>query len=272
MTRATKRTTIILIYLAILASLFYAIYSIVKPAPTCFDGKKNQHEEGVDCGGPCDKCAIEIEAKDLEITETAFIYGGPGKFDTLAKVTNANNQFGSSSFSYEFILKDSSGNVVARKAGKSFILPSETKYIIETGLDSQIEVASVGFEITNTEWQEFINNDKPKINIYSKDYSQITSGVGYSQAYGLLRNENPFDFNLIKVKVVLRDVFNKPIAVNTTEMRTVKAGEERDFRLLWPTSFPGDVHSYEVEAEADVFNTENFIRVHIREKEPKVYD
>ncbi len=46
-------------------------------------------------------------------------------------------------------------------------------------------------------------------------------------------------------------------------MRTVQASEERDFRLLWPTAFPGTVTRVEMEAEADVYSTENFIRQYL---------
>lgn len=272
MTRGTKKTIILCVYLTLFALFGYWAYSALKPDPTCFDGKKNQGEKGIDCGGPCVPCEKQIEAREIETTEAAFIYGGPGKYDVLAKISNPNSQFGSPFFKYSFLLKNSSGEIIAGKEGSSFILPAESKYLIETSLDSREAPSDVEFEISETSWQEFFNYEKPKLNIYSKRYNLISSGVGYSEAYGLLRNENPFDFNLIKVKVILRDVFGRPVAVNTTEMRTVKAGEERDFRLLWPSSFPGDVHSDEMEAEADVFNAENFIKMYIQEKEPQKYN
>lgn len=33
------------------------------PAPTCFDGKKNGNETGIDCGGPCKRCGVGQQCK-----------------------------------------------------------------------------------------------------------------------------------------------------------------------------------------------------------------
>jgi hypothetical protein len=260
MTRETKRIIIILIYLAIFGIVSYFIYLAVRPAPTCLDGKKNQNEQGIDCGGPCAACQKEIAAQDIKTEETAFVYGGPGRFDVLAKISNPNNEYGSSNFSYEFILKGAAGEELSRRNGEEFVLPGETKYIIETNLETNGQPQSVEYSIKKTQWQEFINFQKPQLNIYSKRYDLISGGVGFSEAYGLLKNESPFDFNFIKIKVVLRDGFGKPVALNTTDMQTVSSGEQRDFRLLWPASFPGDVQGVEMEAEADVFDSQNFIK------------
>ena len=47
-------------YLAILVSLIWLVYSFeFKPAPNCFDGKKNQEETGIDCGGSCISCEVK---------------------------------------------------------------------------------------------------------------------------------------------------------------------------------------------------------------------
>lgn len=263
MTRERKRMLIIVIYLAIFSLVGFLIYLAVKPAPTCYDGKKNQKEEKIDCGGPCKPCAKIINAEPLQIMEQAFVYGGPGKYDVLAKITNPNNQFGSPKFSYEFILRDSSGQEIARKEGVGFILPAETKYVLETGLAAEIIPNEMEVKITHSNWEEFFKYEKPRLNIYNKRYDLISGGTGYSEAYGLVRNESPFDFNFIKINVILKDSSEKIIALNSTNMYTVSAGEQRDFRLLWPTSFPGETQNVEMDAEADVFNSQNFIKKYL---------
>ncbi len=263
MTRGAKRSIIIIIYLIIFSLAAYLIYLAVRPAPTCYDGKKNQREEKADCGGPCAPCEKIINAQPLEIAEKAFVYGGPGKYDVLAKIANPNNQFGSPVFSYEFILRDFSGQEIARRSGTEFILPAETKYILETGLATEMIPQKVEAKITGARWEKFFEYEKPRLNIYNKRYDLISGGIGYSEAYGLVRNESPFDFNFIKVNVVLRDASEKVLALNSTNMYTVSASEQRDFRLLWPTSFPGDVENLEIEAEADVFHSQNFIKKYL---------
>ncbi len=263
MLRERKRVLIITVYLAILFLAGCLMYLAVRPAPTCYDGRQNQKEKDVDCGGPCQPCKEIINAEPIQITEQAFVYGGPGKYDALAKITNPNNQFGSSEFSYEFALRDSEGREIAQRSGKGFILPAETKYVLETGIATEMIPREAEIKITSADWEEFFKYEKPKLNIYNKRYGLISGGAGYSEAYGLVRNESPFDFNFIKINVVLRDSSEKVLALNSTNMYTVSAGEQRDFRLLWPTSFPGDVENLEMEAEADVFHSRNFIKKYL---------
>ncbi|MCX6765649.1 MAG: hypothetical protein NT136_01655 [Candidatus Moranbacteria bacterium] len=262
MTRNYKRLIIIAVYLVIFFLVGLLIYQMTKPAPTCFDGKKNQREEGTDCGGPCAPCKKVFMAQPLAVAEKAFIYGGPGRYDVMTKISNPNSEYGSPDFSYEFILKDSSGKEIDRRSGKGFILPAETKYIIESNLEA-VGPQEVEVIIASTEWAEFSNYEKPRLDIYNKRYNLISGGVGYSEAYGLLRNDSPFDFNFIKINVILRDSGKKPVALNSTDMRTVNSREQRDFRLLWPFSFPGEVEIVEMEAEADVYNSQNFIKQYL---------
>lgn len=263
MSSGKKRIAIIIIYLIIFSIFGLLAYWIVKPDSTCFDGKRNQREEGVDCGGSCAPCERNIQAQPLIISEKSFVYGGPGKYDVMAKISNPNNLFGSSGFSYEFILRDSSGKEIAGRIGKEFILPAETKYIIEIGLETDMPPRDINVEISDAGWEEFSDYEKPRLNIYNKHFNLISSGVGFGEAFGLLRNESPFDFNFIKINVVLRNSSGKPVAFNSTDMRTVNANEQRDFRLLWPSSFPGEVQNVEMEAEVDVYNSQSFIKKYL---------
>jgi len=260
-----KRAVIIAIYLSLLFLISWAVYSVLKPVPTCFDGKQNQGEEKADCGGPCRPCAEEINARDLKIAEKAFVRGGHQRYDVMAKISNPNDQFGSPEFSYKFILKDSQENILAEQEGKSFILPSETKYIIGTNLETESKPAVLEIDIFNRQWKTFFTYKKPQLNIYNKRYDLISSPAGFSEAFGLLVNESEFDFNVIKINVVLRDSSGNPLSFNSTEMRTITSHEERDFRLVWPIGFPGEVQDVEMEAEADVYNTQNFIKRYLKE-------
>ena len=118
--------------------------------------------------------------------------------------------------------------------------------------------------MSEVKWARFSGyQEKPSINIYQKRYNKISSGAGFSEAFGLLVNDSPYDFRSIFVRVILRDDDNKPLAFNTTEMRTVKSQEERDFRLVWPSTFLGTVEKMEMEVDADVYHSHNFVRQYL---------
>lgn len=256
-----KRAVIIAIFLAVFLSFVFLLFWWLRPEPTCSDGIKNQNETGVDCGGICpDKCE-KITAEDLTSQESGFVESGAvNKYDLYSRVSNPNNIFGSSEFQYEFRLKDAEGNILATKQGSGYILPGESKYVVESNIETEKIPADVEFAITGQTWVEFTGYfEKPQLKVVNKRYDQIRSGVGFSEATGLLKNESPYDFNLIKLEIILKDAAGQVIALNSTEMRTVKSGENRDFRSLWLSRFPGDVMDVEVQAEADIFDPASFI-------------
>jgi hypothetical protein len=261
--RNKKRTIISIIYIILFFLLGWGLYNIFKPVPTCFDGKKNQNELNVDCGGVCGECKRELVAKDLEIQETAFVLGGENKYDVVARISNPNISLGSSNFEYEFSLKDASGNVLATRTGKDFILPKENKYVIEANLETTAVPASVSFAVKNYQWSEFSGFEEPRLVIYQLAFSPQSGNFGSSEAGGLLVNESAFDFNAIRVNVVLRDESGKIVGLNFTQMQTVNANDQRDFKVIWPLGIAGNP-TVEAEPEANAFDSQNFIRRYVK--------
>lgn len=259
--RTAKRIKIIFVYLVLLALISFVVYHAIKPEETCLDKVKNQNEEDIDCGGSCAPCK-KITAQDLIVQDKGFVENGrPSGYDFWALLSNPNNLFGARSFQYEIKFKDASGSVIAERTGIGFILPGEKKYIVENNLNSESSPAGIEFRIIKIEWAEFNNYyEKPNLSIVNKSYSQISSGVGFSEAYGLLKNESPYDFNIIKIQVMLKNSSGKIVALNSTEMRTIKSGEERDFKALWFNRFPGEVAGVETQPEINIFEVEAFVK------------
>ena len=257
-----KKIVIILIYLAVFSLIISGLYSIFKPKPSCFDGIQNQNEKGLDCGGICQKVCDEIKAQDLIVKESALIPSGVvGKYDFYVKIFNPNAVFGGRSIAYEIKFNDATGNAITAKQGSSFILPGEEKYIIENNVELSSEPISQIFKIVSVDWARFDDYyEKPDIQIVNKNYSEVSDGIGFANAQGLLRNRSSFDFDSIKIQVILKDLDGKILALNSTEMKTIRAGEDRDFKVFWPSSFPGIVSSMEVQAEVNVFNSDSFLR------------
>lgn len=257
-----KRGKIIFIYFIIFAVIIFGVYSLLKPAETCFDGIKNQKEVEVDCGGVCAECAKKISAQDIVVTEKAFVYGGSGKYDVLAKISNPNHAYGAENFSYTFTLKDGSGSVIATRSGTGFILPAEEKYILEMNLETAQKPEQIEFSASEYSWKEFTAFEEPNINVYNKDYQIISGGTGFSSFYGLVINESYSDFKQININIILRDASGAPIALGKTNMNTVFSKEQRDFKFVWTSGFPGEVSRDRSEAdiEVNIFTDENFIK------------
>lgn len=266
MFRSTKQSFIVFISLsiAVLVGLF-VYYSFIKSPETCFDGKQNQNEQAIDCGGVCQLACKEIvTGEDLQFQETAFVWSSENRYDILGKIYNPNSEIGATSFTYTASLLDAAGNVLAAHSGTGYILPQENKYILALNLETSATPASVSIHVSDVEWARFSGyQEKPAVSIYQKRYSEISSGTGFSEAFGLLSNESPYDFRALIVQVILRDSMGKPLALNSTEMNTVRSHENRDFRLVWPSAFPGAVENVEMVVDADVYHSDNFIQQYL---------
>jgi len=265
--RVKKRFLIITFFLLIISVIIYFFYSVFSPDPSCSDDKRNQNEKDIDCGGVCSPCQDFSQIKNLVIEEKEFVFGGNNTYDGLIKLRNINDRVGSPVFSYNAKLMDKENNLIDQKNGKGFILPGETKYIVLMGFSVKEDQYPdrLEFEVNQVQWEEFIQYQKPQLSIYNKRFNLLSDMIG-GEVYGVLKNESGFDFNLIKVNIVLRDEQNKLAALATTQMNTVRSGEERDFKLIWPYQILGQIKSIEVEAEADTYNSQNFIKTYIPEQ------
>ncbi|NTW14214.1 MAG: hypothetical protein HGA31_04255 [Candidatus Moranbacteria bacterium] len=268
--RFRKRSLIVTIVIFFLTTVGTGIYLIVRPAATCHDGKKNQNEAGVDCGGVCGACSEIFNPEAFIIRESAFVPGGnPGEYDVLVRVNNPNDELGASELTYEFRLLGSDGTVLATATGKGFILPQETKTFLSVNLRSApaSAPASVAIAFSGMTWQRFSGyQEKPAMSVVDKRYQELSNSPFFGEATGTLMNDSAFDFHAITLKVVLRDDSGKPVALNQTEMDTVLAKENREFILRWPKPFPGHVARVDVEPDVDFFRVGSFVeRYHATE-------
>lgn len=262
LTRDTKRLTIIAIYLLSVLVIGASLYFVFKPKPSCTDGKQNQNEAGVDCGGVCMVACVEkIIGNDLLVREITFIPTDRGRYDIVAKIFNPNNDIGAASFQYSLFLRDADGKELTRVSGTNFILPQETKSLLAFNLEPGQIPAKAVVELSNFQWTRLREyRAKPELNIYSRRYIGQPDPSVFGVVVATLVNESLYDFRKIQVKVVLRDASGAPLAANQTEMQTVTVGREQDIRIVFPQPFEGVVAQVDMEAEANIYDSENFLK------------
>lgn len=254
-----KRIWVSVIFFVIFIATAFILYYFISPEATCFDGKKNQAEKAVDCGGTCSPCKEEIKTQELTIAETAVVFGGNKTYDAVAKVANLNDSVGASSFKYVFKLKDSTGNIIATREGSSFILPVDTKYVADLGIkiENDIVPVSAEFFVSDVVWEKLGEIGKPQIGVYGKNFGKTPMGNG-NEADGVIRNESGYDLNKIFITVVLRDDKDRIVGVSKTEKNFVRTKVEMDFRLSWPYQFSAPVQKMEVDPQSNIFDRQNF--------------
>ncbi|HWQ60625.1 MAG TPA: FxLYD domain-containing protein [Candidatus Fimivivens sp.] len=260
--RSMKRLRITSVVILFLVAVGAVAYYLFRPAQTCIDGRRNQNETGVDCGGVCGPCTDVLDPDPFVVREAAFVSGnGSGIYDVFVKVHNPNDTIGAAQVRYDIVLKDTSGSEVGRIPGVDSLLPQETRLLVAVGAHVTGIPASVEVSFRDATWQRFSGyQERPQLTVYRTRFDKLSSGPYFGQVFGTLRNESSYDFRSVTVKMVLRDASGTPVALNQTEINTVLAGDNRDFTLIFPKAFPGDVASVEAETDADFFHQDNFIK------------
>ena len=128
--RVFKQIVIALIFSLIILSVGELIYLKHKPPPTCFDNKKNQKEEGIDCGGPCVPCELKNNPPLAIDGSPYFILGDSNKIDIVFKVLNKDLVWGAKNFSYNIILTGENNQTQTIGPKTDFVLPMSSKLIV----------------------------------------------------------------------------------------------------------------------------------------------
>ncbi len=263
MNRGIKRIVIVTIFMMFFVVILVLGWILSIKKPSCFDGKKNGNEAGIDCGGDCTPCKAKIKAKDLIIIDKSIVYGGVDKYDAIVKIRNPNTLYGASVVRYTISLFAASGDKISQKTGEVFILPAQERYLLETNIESDIVPKDLSITIDYVNWINFVNYDDPDFLVQNIKYNKVTNGTNYAEAFALIRNNSDFDFKEVRVYVVLKDEENFPIAVNATSMSNFQARDERDFLLTWPYRFPGIMSNIDIEVYANVFDSQNFTQQYL---------
>lgn len=183
-------------------------------------------------------------------------------YDFLAKITNSNTDYGSPDVEYEISFFNASGAKISQKVGSFYILPGQTKYVIDSPLKFQERIDHADFAIKSADWQKLSSLAITGVNLVVKNssYTQILQPGAFGKVGGEVLNNSDFDLNKVDVSVVLFDSGNNPLAIGQTEINTFLAKTSRGFEVTWYVPFVGNVTSVDAEANTDVFENSNFLR------------
>jgi hypothetical protein len=251
--RAKKQIFIGSIVILVILIMAFAIdFFYFREAPTCADNKKNQGEEGIDCGGPCEACDV-VNLKDIQALWVKALPTTGNNYDLAARIKNPNQNHGSSAIDYEFKVYDLNNKLIGSRAGIGFIMPREEKYLIELRVSAGGQAAKVTLSIIETKWQKTTKYEDIRLSVFDKKYQVIDIDNISSEVSGIIKNSSYFDLANVKINVALTDEKGELIAVNLVELADLVAGQERYFSAPWFFRFVGSVFSIDIEPTANVF-------------------
>lgn len=236
MSRIIRQIIFGVFYLAVIGGIGYGVYFLAQQAsPTCFDDRKNQGEEAVDCGGPCESCAIKNLAS---IANSVEYFGLDGVTNVVINFSNPNIEYGASSFTYTLNLYNQSKEKIFSFAKPSFIYPAEVqKTVVEPNLklDSRLISGQPEVIISNVKWLPAAEFSEPQTQIRQIKNELSNQLVTVS---GLLVNREAGGLSRAVVGALIYkkspDGQNKLVGVSKTVLQSLKPFEERAFKILAP--------------------------------------
>lgn len=263
-----KQFFITFVYLLITGAIGGGIYfGFFYEPPSCTDSRLNQGEEETDCGGPCAECREELFNPKI-IWSKVFLVESD-QYDLATQIENKNVNYGSGSMPYIFKVYDAQNNLLVEKRGKSYIMPREKKYIIESVILSAAP-SKVDLEFGDIMWEKFkIDNSigaNLNLPISEQKISQEQKGGGAVFVEGTVFNKTGYDLDTININVVVYDLRGTPLAVNKTQKNIVQAGQGSYFKMFWPafSQFDETKVRADIIAHTNIFSDENFIRKFIQ--------
>ncbi|TAJ88391.1 hypothetical protein EPO44_15560 [bacterium] len=278
--RTQKRIIIALVYVLLIFSVgagSRVLYSHFHPyvAPgTCFDGIQNQNETGIDCGGVCSSCASVTQSflQKIQVHWTKTFEAQAGVYDLAAEIQNPNFTYGSEDVEYHFEILDSTGKQIQSVPGKTFILPQETRSVVMQAVALQAPPAQAVLHVDAVLWQRIIGFSNSGIHVDNRQVQIVQNDPNvFARMSGIVANDSPYDLRSIEVNMVAYNASGDPIAVNRTDIQTVKSGEKRQVEVIVPHPFSGTINRFTIFGYSDFFTIQNFIAQHTTEEKFQQY-
>lgn len=240
--RALILTIIGLVALAILAvTLIATLYE----TPSCMDGKQNQDEEGIDCGGSCAYVCKDAVEQGIAVQFVRPLSLPNGRVDIVAYVENKNYETKAVDVRYTVEVYNAQRTLLASKDGTidvpaaGTIVPIFIPFVYQ-GTDTPAQ-AFITFDETTVLWERGLR-EEPVITIediqpYGGSAPRVTAQAVNTTALPLPRTT---------FVVVVRDQEGTVMAASQTVALGIPPFTGTPLVFTWNTPFPRAVGGVEV--------------------------
>jgi hypothetical protein len=238
-----RNTFVFLVTLLFVIPIIITLFFLFYETPTCFDGKQNSNETGIDCGGNCELLCTEETLSPTVFWERYFKVKD-GVYNVIAYVENQNPGAGVLDAPYTFKLYNREGVAIAEKTGSVRLYPRSITPIIENNLLTYKQIPDrISFEFA--EDLVFSKEEPLKQEILIKNENYF-SDSGTPKVTATVENITLNTVNDIKIVVLLYDSFDNVIATSSTFIDKILVDSEKGVTFTWPVSFEKEVSRIEL--------------------------
>lgn len=231
-----------------------SIYWYTKPAPTCFDGKLNGNEKGVDCGGSCQKvCSTDVLPVVNEWIRAFPEYSSTGQFTDQITVVALNrnpNNATVENLNYRLSVFGDPAEQIAGIENSVNINPLEEFLIFENNIPSRNPNPTQLFvEFDQGKWLKPLRQT-PKVSARPVQYEDDN----FSRLTAEVTNESLIDLHDTVVTAVLLDSSGNAFSASQTVVEFLPKESRKTVFFTWPIVLEQPPAGYLILPQVDVFN------------------
>lgn len=207
--------------------------------PTCFDGKQNGAEAGVDCGGECARACMS-ESEDTSLLWARVFRVLPGRYNAVAYLENKNANTAAQKVSYRFRFADSNNVYIGKREGTTFIPTAGRFAIFEPAIDlgNSVPVYTT-FEFTSApDWIRLPAELVRQVNVTISDSEIIEEGVA-PKLFANVRNNSLFKIPGLSVVTILYDADGNALSASSTYLDVLPPETTLPISFTWPEPYVG---------------------------------
>ncbi len=218
---------------------YFVYQTFFTTEPTCFDGKKNQDERGIDCGGLCELMCL-ADTRPLVPLWTRPIKITGDIYSVVSYVENQNSGNGIKSIPYEIRMYDERNILVGEPIiGKTFIGPNDRTAIFETAIKTNGQVPKTAF-LKFLESPIFYKTDPLYSNQNIITSREIMTDLETVPKLSVdITNISDKNFGTFPVVVIVYDIEGNALAVSQTIVDSLSIEETQTLYFSWPEPFKG---------------------------------
>jgi len=224
---------VVLLLLIVIGVPVYFKY--FNPAPTCFDGKQNQDEIGIDCDGVCALLCPE-QSRDPIVSFERLYEANPGVYTALAMLENPNQGVFVREVSYVFRIYDKDNILLFEIPGVTFIPPGREFPVFASPIITGNRTATKEiFDITDTRiaWEKGQWNE-PAIEVSNVSRSVVN---GNERIEADIVNREVYPLRDMQVVAVVYDTSGNAVEASATVVGYISPQSSGRVSFTWGKPF-----------------------------------
>ena len=211
--------------------------------PTCSDGIRNGDEQGIDCGGSCQRlCQSAYLSPAIPWVKYEKVV--EGRYNVAAYIVNPNTNGAALNVPYTFTLYDAEGILITEAAGVTSLSPHRNTVAFVGAVDTGKRIpARVTFEFTKAPLWQKAGDTVSDLAISNKKYTEDASG---SSLTATIRNTSLYAYQKVYVFAVLLDSDGNVVGFSRTLIDRIDPGTSQVAPFTWPSSHDGRFTTIEI--------------------------